>query len=359
MYRSDGSKFAGTTLFLSEYSYKYDRRGNFILISDRWGFGEASLSVDRRLLSAAASATVPAARCTLDRRGNYNCTEGENVLVDVAWSGHGDLVRSNGHWHSVSNGFTYNSHSSGTYRAASASGAINTNSLGMPWTDQSSIPKGAMSMSRVAVKPRKKDAATPTPKKSEQKLHREAEAFGGEAAQNSAVINPYALAELVAGRKIAWSEIPDAPRELEDILQTPYEELFDPKYEGPLYMGLRLNSKLQLEPVRSPVLDVELRLDVNDLEHPLELEFLSVRKLADLGPPFNVDDIGGIEVRRAELVGQRYLELTLQLPANPRIGPRPMEPGATLGASLMRRPISSTRSRARWLTAITSRPCPL
>ena len=30
-----------------------------------------------------------------------------------------------------------------------------------------------------------------------------------EVAQKSAVINPYALAELVAGRKISWKDIPD------------------------------------------------------------------------------------------------------------------------------------------------------
>jgi hypothetical protein len=48
--------------------------------------------------------------------------------------------------------------------------------------------------------------------------------------QNCAVINPYALAELIAGRKILWKELPDAPRLLEQLLATPYEELFDPKY---------------------------------------------------------------------------------------------------------------------------------
>jgi hypothetical protein len=40
-------------------------------------------------------------------------------------------------------------------------------------------------------------------------------------AQNSAVINPYALAELIAGRKITWKDIPDQPQVLEEILQTP------------------------------------------------------------------------------------------------------------------------------------------
>jgi len=44
-----------------------------------------------------------------------------------------------------------------------------------------------------------------------------------QAAQNSAVINPYALAELIAGRKIAWREIADAPCVLEDILHYSFD----------------------------------------------------------------------------------------------------------------------------------------
>ena len=39
------------------------------------------------------------------------------------------------------------------------------------------------------------------------------------------MINPYTLAELVAGRRIPWKRIDDAPALLEAILQTPYEEL--------------------------------------------------------------------------------------------------------------------------------------
>ena len=138
-------------------------------------------------------------------------------------------------------------------------------------------------------------------------------------AQNSAVINPYALAELIAGRKIAWKEIPDPQRLLEDILQTPYRELFDPKYEGPLYMGLRLNERLQLERVRSPLLDVEVKVDVNDLEYPLDFDLLNIKRLADLGPHFNTEDIANIEVHQAKVVDRQYLHLTLRLPERERL----------------------------------------
>ena len=75
--------------------------------------------------------------------------------------------------------------------------------------------------------------------------------------QRSAVINPYALAELVAGRRIPWKELDDTRGMLEELLQTPYEELFDPKYESPLYLGFRLNADLHLEPAPLPVPDAQ------------------------------------------------------------------------------------------------------
>src|SRR5262245_43848889 len=89
-------------------------------------------------------------------------------------------------------------------------------------------------------------------------------------AQKNGVINPYALAEVVSGRRIQWSEVTDVPRLLEDVLNTPYQELFDPKYEGPLYMGLKLNKAKTLERFRSPLLDIHVRTDINDLEIPIE-----------------------------------------------------------------------------------------
>jgi len=84
--------------------------------------------------------------------------------------------------------------------------------------------------------------------------------------QNSAVINPYALAELIAGRKISWKELSDAPRVLEQLLATPYEELFDPKYGGPLYIGHRLDQNLRLIRERSALLDIEVPTKGNDMQ---------------------------------------------------------------------------------------------
>jgi len=76
--------------------------------------------------------------------------------------------------------------------------------------------------------------------------------------QNCAVINPFALADLVAGQSIPWKEISDPKRVLEQLLATPYEELFDPKHGGPLYIGHRLDKDLKLVPERSPLLDATL-----------------------------------------------------------------------------------------------------
>ena len=140
-----------------------------------------------------------------------------------------------------------------------------------------------------------------------------------DAAQNSAVINPYALAELVAGRRIPWKTLPDPPRVIEDILQTPYQELFDPKYGGPLYLGLRLNDNLEIEPASSTLLNVKLKVDINDLEDPLMIDTEDIKKLADLGPRFKTDDVGGIEVTRADVISHHYVQLTVRLPEKERL----------------------------------------
>lgn len=130
VYKEDGTRFPSTTLFFDQFSYKFGRKGNFIFVSESYGFGDANLSINKQLTSASASATVPLAICTVDRRGNWTCKDNGIATVSASWTGQGDLVRSGGNYHTVSKGSTYNSHFKGAYRYATASGQVNGSDLG-------------------------------------------------------------------------------------------------------------------------------------------------------------------------------------------------------------------------------------
>lgn len=117
--------------------------------------------------------------------------------------------------------------------------------------------------------------------------------------QKCGVINPYTLAELITGRRLNWSTIRDVPGLLEDVFQTPFDELFDPAHGGPLYTGLELDRNLDLQRVRSPLLDVTVPSHSTDLEIPFDAAG-RIRTLADLGPMFDTEDVGAIPVIRAK-----------------------------------------------------------
>jgi Calpain family cysteine protease len=127
---------------------------------------------------------------------------------------------------------------------------------------------------------------------------------------NVGVSNPYAVAELVMGRKIDWAQVEDVPKLLEDVLQTPYAELFDPKFEGPLYFGSRLNKNLQMEAMRSPLFDIKVREDGNDLEFGFPQH--EIHRLADLKARFEEEDTNAFIVTNAE-VEQGYVNLRVRL----------------------------------------------
>jgi hypothetical protein len=61
--------------------------------------------------------------------------------------------------------------------------------------------------------------------------------------ENIGVINPFALAEVTMARRINWKRIASPRALLEKTLKVPYDKLFDPKYESPLYVGLQLDRK--------------------------------------------------------------------------------------------------------------------
>lgn len=120
VYKEDGTKYPSTTMSFYQTQYKYDRRGNWIWISDTWGYGDASLLIDSKLTYATASGTLQLTTCTPSRRGEVNCTDAGMKEISASWSGIGDLVHSKSNSHTISQGYKYSSHYSGTYRDASA-----------------------------------------------------------------------------------------------------------------------------------------------------------------------------------------------------------------------------------------------
>lgn len=122
-------------------------------------------------------------------------------------------------------------------------------------------------------------------------------------------INPYTLAELAAGRTIEWSQVPEPRRLLEDLLATPYEELFDPVHSSPLYLGVAVDEKGRLERVRPAVLDVRLPELTNDDERVPFGDPRRLRRIGDLGRYLDTEDVADIEIDSASLTDDGLLRL--------------------------------------------------
>jgi hypothetical protein len=133
--KQDGTVYSDKFLFVDQVSYKLDRRGNWILVSETVGSagaGDVSLSIDRQLTSASASATVALQTCTPGSHGSYSCADGGIGSVAVSWVGQGDLIRQSGTFHYGSKGFTENGQFRGSFRNATANGSLNGGNLGVP-----------------------------------------------------------------------------------------------------------------------------------------------------------------------------------------------------------------------------------
>jgi len=128
-YREDGTRFPSKALSLYEYRYMVDDQGNWIFVSETSGYGDASLTIDKKLAGASASATVPLTVCTADADWNYTCVDGGLATVSASWTGAGALEKSHGNYHQSAAGFTLNSHWKGTYRNATASAQVNGGDL--------------------------------------------------------------------------------------------------------------------------------------------------------------------------------------------------------------------------------------
>lgn len=96
---------------------------------------------------------------------------------------------------------------------------------------------------------------------------------------NVGAINPFALTEALVGRKIDWQKR-ESIEIMEDALETDYNELFDMKFNSPIYAGLKLNDKNMAEPVAAS--EISVRGD-NDPETPDVSTFKTLSELKKVG----------------------------------------------------------------------------
>jgi len=138
------------------------------------------------------------------------------------------------------------------------------------------------------------------------------------AAAPGCAINPYALAEVVAGRPIDWRTVEDVPAKLEQILDAPYAELFDPKFGGPLYLGAARQQDGAMLPARSPLLDIEPRNGSNDFERLPLAELGGLTTFDEVAKALNVASISGLRIECIDWKISRQLRVTLALPESLR-----------------------------------------
>lgn len=118
-------------------------------------------------------------------------------------------------------------------------------------------------------------------------------------------INPYALTEALVGRKIDWSK-PDSIEVMEDALETDYAELFDMKFNSPLFAGLKLNAEEMAEPVDDS--EVKTR-EASEKETP---DFSEIGKFSDF-KKIGISNFEKLKIRSV-MLSRGNLNMTVELP---------------------------------------------
>jgi hypothetical protein len=124
----DGETFSDPFVFVDRFTFKFDRKGNFVFVSDTFGFASGSavnLSVDSKLRSASVSATVDLETCT-----ERSCRADGTAEIAASWTGTGDVIRVVDNFKVGSKTFTETGHFKGTFRNADATATFDGADVG-------------------------------------------------------------------------------------------------------------------------------------------------------------------------------------------------------------------------------------
>jgi hypothetical protein len=121
---ADGTTYTDDFAFVDVFSYKFDRRGNQVLVSSTSGSAggdQVTFTADgKRLATASLTASVALRSCT-----SRGCTDADTTNVSVTWTGNGPTTTFKNSFRTNDPGqFHSTGRFSGSSRAASATGTV-------------------------------------------------------------------------------------------------------------------------------------------------------------------------------------------------------------------------------------------
>jgi hypothetical protein len=124
----------GSELYVDHFTGNLNAMGNFTGGTDTFadvatGF---SFAIDKTHLTSASTSGsgLPAMTCSVDVSGNESGCSATTMDVTVTWTGQGPITRAVLNQRFKSSGFSVTDHSSGTDRAAAATGTVAGSTLG-------------------------------------------------------------------------------------------------------------------------------------------------------------------------------------------------------------------------------------
>jgi hypothetical protein len=128
MTREDGTKTTNITLLFFQSNFFVDATGNFTLLSQYQGEGEASLTLSGNLAGATTRATIPILYCPV----GGTCFPLTTATLTATWTGMGEVFITNTHFHTEAGGLRWRNHFHGKVRDALGSAQVN----GTDWGTQ-------------------------------------------------------------------------------------------------------------------------------------------------------------------------------------------------------------------------------
>lgn len=129
--------------------------------------------------------------------------------------------------------------------------------------------------------------------------------------EDTGVSNPYALAEIILGRRINWKKISNKSRLLESIFGIPFNEIIHPNSGSPIFYAFKQAWNLVIEEKQNALKSREIFK--NDFELSKHLDDL--KRIGDLKHIFDLQNINEIPVNQLEVIDVDKIKIEIKLPS--------------------------------------------